>query len=192
MKAILVILGGILLLVVGIIVYVVGQYNSMVVAEENVSQAQAQVEVVLQRRFDLIPNLVESVKGSMTQEQTVFGDIAEARTRYANAEAGSAEKMEAANQLESSLGRLLVIVENYPELRSNETVISLMDELAGSENRVAVERKRYNEAVTRYNKLIRVMPNSFFANIFGFDSKVLFESTEGADVPPEVDLNISL
>jgi LemA protein len=189
-KGLLVLLGVILLLVI-LVGYVVGQYNNMVVQEEDVFNKQAQVEVVLQRRFDLIPNLVESVKGMMQQEQEVFGNIADARERYAQATSGSQEKVEAANEVEGALGRLLVVMEAYPELKSDQTVINLMDELAGSENRVAVERKRYNDAVTSFNKLIRVFPNRFFANMFGFEEKILFEAAEGADVVPQVDLDIS-
>ncbi len=191
MKKGMIVLLGIVLTLVVLVSYVVGKYNSMVMKEEDVFNKQAQVEVVLQRRFDLIPNLVESVKGMMQQEQTVFGDIADARTRYAQAASGSQEKVEAANEVESVLGRLLVIMEAYPELKSDQTVVNLMDELAGSENRVAVERQRFNDAVTSFNKFIRVFPNSFFANMFGFEQKILFEVAEGADVVPQVDLDIS-
>jgi LemA protein len=189
-KGLLIFLGIVLLLIV-IVGYVVGQYNGMVMQEEEVNNAQAQVETVLQRRFDLIPNLVASVKGIMQQEQEVFGNIADARERYAQAASGTQESIEAANGVESALGRLLVVMEAYPELKSDQTVINLMDELAGTENRVAVERKRYNDAVTKFNQLIRVFPNRFFANMFGFEQKILFESVEGADVAPEVDLDVS-
>ena len=189
-KGILILLAVILLLVI-LVSYVVGQYNSMVMQEEEVNNKQAQVETVLQRRFDLIPNLVESVRGMMQQEQEVFGNIADARERYAQAASGTQESIEAANEVESALGRLLVVMEDYPELKSDQTVINLMDELAGTENRVAVERRRYNDAVTEFNQLIRIFPNRFFANIFGFEQKVLFESVEGAEMAPEVDLDVS-
>lgn len=189
-KGVLILLGVVLLLII-LVGYVVGKYNAMVVQEEEVNNKQAQVEVVLQRRFDLIPNLVESVKGMMQQEQEVFGNIADARERYAQAASGTQESIEAANEVESALGRLLVVMEDYPELKSDQTVINLMDELAGTENRVAVERKRYNDAVTSFNQLIRVFPNRFFANMFGFEEKVLFESVEGTEVAPEVDLDVS-
>ncbi len=192
MKKGMIVLLGIVLLLVVLIGYIVGKYNSMVLKEEDVFNKQAQVEVVLQRRFDLIPNLVESVKGMMQQEQEVFGNIADAREKYAQAASGSQAKVEAANEVEGALGRLLVIMEAYPELRSDQTVVNLMDELAGSENRISVERKRYNDAVTDFNKLIRVFPNSLFAGIFGFEDKVLFESVEGAEIVPEVNLDISL
>jgi len=182
---------GIILLLVILVGYVVGKYNSMVMQEEEVNNKQAQVETVLQRRYDLIPNLVESVRGMMQQEQEVFRNVTEARERYAQAASGTQESVQAANEVESALGRLLVVMEDYPELKSDQTVINLMDELAGTENRVAVERKRYNDAVTEFNQLIRIFPNRFFANMFGFEQKVLFESVEGADVAPEVDLDVS-
>ncbi len=166
--------------------YLVGQYNTMVDMEQDVEQAQAQVEVVLQRRFDLIPNLVESVKGAMKQEQEVFTAIAEARTRYAGAESGSVEKLDAANEYESAISRLLVIIENYPEVKSGTQVTALMDELAGTENRISTERQRYNEIATDYNKLIKKFPGTVFASLFGFEEKALFEAAEGADVAPQV------
>lgn len=189
-KGLLIALGGIALLAVLVVGVVVGKYNTMVQSEQDVENKQAQVEVVLQRRFDLIPNLVESVKGVLTQEQTVFSDIADARTKYGGAASGSAEKVEAANELESALSRLLVIVEGYPELKSNETVQGLMDELAGTENRIAVERRRYNDAVTEFNTLIKTFPNNLFAGIFGFEEKPLFEAAEGAETAPDVDLTL--
>ena len=181
-------------IVVGLVLLVggwfVGKYNSMVTGEQEVENKQAQVEVVLQRRYDLIPNLVNSVKGSMTQEQTVFGDIADARTRYAGIASGTSEKVEASNELEGAIGRLLVIMENYPELKSNETVQGLMDELAGTENRISVERQRYNDEVTTFNKLIKTFPNNLFAGLFGFEEKVRFEAVEEAETAPEVDLSL--
>ena len=189
-KGLLLTLGGIALVVILVAGVLIGKYNSMVKAEEEVSNKFAQVEVVLQRRFDLIPNLVESVKGVLTQEQTVFGDIADARTKYGTATSGSQEKVEAANELEGALSRLLVIVENYPELKSNETVAGLMDELAGTENRIAVERQRYNDEVTSFNKLIKTFPNNLLAGMFGFEEKTRFEAVEGAEEAPEVDLTI--
>lgn len=169
-------------------IYMIGLYNKLVVADQEVKNKWAQVEVVLQRRFDLIPNLVNSTKGVLTQEQKVFGDIAEARTRYSGAQAGSDEKVEAANQLESSLSRLLVIVENYPQLKSDQTVKALMDELAGTENRIAVERQRYNDAATAFNILVKRFPTNLFANMLGFGEKKLFEAVSGSDVAPEVNL----
>lgn len=190
MKTLIAVIIGIVAILAVIGAVLVGNYNSMVTAEQEINQKQAQVEVELQRRYDLIPNLVESVKGVLTQEQTVFGEIADARTRYSGAADGSAEKVEASNELESSLSRLLVIIENYPELKSNETVQGLMDELAGTENRIAVERQRYNEAVTSYNIMIKTFPGNLMAGLFGFTEKPLFDAVEGSEVAPEVDLTL--
>jgi len=167
---------------------IVGKYNTLVSKDLEVDNAQSQVEVVLQRRYDLIPNLVESVKGVMTQEQEVFGAIAEARTKYGSAASGSSEKIDASNNLESALSRLLVVMENYPELKSNQTVQGLMDELAGTENRIAVERKRYNDVVTEFNTLVKTFPNNLYAKMLGFSERSLFEAVTGADTVPDVDL----
>ncbi|HHH14119.1 MAG TPA: LemA family protein, partial [candidate division WWE3 bacterium] len=128
------------------ILYLANFYNSLVRLQEEVNNQWAQVETQYQRRYDLIPNLVETVKGVAGQEQKVFGDIAEARTRYAGAQ-NPQERVDAANQLETALGRLLVIVENYPQLKSSESFNTLMAQLEGTENRISVERKRYNEKV---------------------------------------------
>ncbi len=135
----------------------VGRRNEMVRKRETVNAAWSQVDVVLQRRADLIPNLVETVKGYAGQEQKVFGDIAAARSSLLNAKTPS-DKIAANGQLDSALGRLLVIVENYPQLKSNENFMRLQDELAGTENRIAVERRRYNEAVQDYNTYISLFP----------------------------------
>src|SRR6202521_1989288 len=140
----------------------ISRRNQMAVKREAVNAAWAQVDVVLQRRADLIPNLVETVKGFAAQEQTVFGDIAKARSALLGAHS-PAEKIAANGQLDSALGRLLVVVENYPQLRSNENFLQLQDELAGTENRIAVERKRYNDSIQAYNTYIGQFPNSIFA-----------------------------
>ena len=178
---------GLILLVGG---WFAGKYNSMVTGEQEVENKQAQVEVQLQRRFDLIPNLVNSVKGVLSQEQTVFGDIADARTKYGGTTTGTQEKVAAANELEGALGRLLVIMENYPELKSNETVQGLMDELAGTENRISVERQRYNDEVTTFNNLVKTFPNNLLAGLFGFEEKIRFEAVEGSEAAPEVNLTL--
>ncbi|MCC7289641.1 LemA family protein [bacterium] len=185
MNKILLILGGVLVLAV---LYLVGMYNSLVTLEQDVANKQSQVEVVLQRRFDLIPNLVNSTKGVLAQEQKVFSDIANARTKYGNASAGSNDKVNAANELESALSRLLVVVENYPQLKSDQTVKDLMTELAGSENRIAVERQRYNDSVTIFNTRVKLFPTNILAGMLGFEAKPLFEATQGADSAPVVDL----
>lgn len=164
-----------------------GYYNSFVSKQQAVDGQWAQVETQYQRRFDLIPNLVGSTKGILKQEQKVFGDIAEARKGYAGARTTDA-KVAAANQVESALSRLLVIVENYPQLKSDETVRDLMAQLEGTENRISVERRRYNEEVQSYNTSVKRLPGAFFAGIFGFDEKAYFKSVKGAEGAPKVDL----
>jgi len=164
-------------------------YNSLVAKTEAVDNQWAQVETQYQRRFDLIPNLVNSVKGIMKQEQTVFGLIADARTRYAGA-GSTEEKAKAASQVESALSRLLVVMENYPELKSSVNVSQLMDELAGTENRIAVERKRYNDLVKEYNVVIKKFPAKLFAGMFGFTQRSFFEAVETAEQAPAVDLSL--
>src|SRR6202045_736988 len=164
--------GTIVLVIVAVIALLVGgmyvgSRNQMVTKNEAVKSAWAQVDVVLQRRADLIPNLVETVKGFAAQEQTVFHDIASARAALLGAKT-PADKIAANGQLDGALGRLLLIVENYPQLKSNENFLRLQDELAGTENRIAVERKRYNDAVQDYNTYVQQFPNSFFAGIAGF------------------------
>ncbi len=174
------------LLVVGFSSYI-GARNQMVTKNEAVKSAWSQVDVVLQRRADLIPNLVETVKGIALQEQTVFGDIAKARSQLLSASTPS-DKIAANQQLDGALGRLLAIVENYPQLKSNENFLRLQDELAGTENRIAVERKRYNDALQDYNTYIGLFPNSFWAGIAGFKrNDAYFAAAEGAKTPPKVD-----
>lgn len=173
-----------LILIVGIISW--RSYNSLVGQSQAVDAQWAQVETQYQRRFDLIPNLVNSVKGYMTQERYVFDQIAEARTRYAGAKTTN-EKAAASSEVESSLGRLLMLVENYPQLRSSETVTQLMDELAGTENRISVERRRYNDLVRSYNTAIKTFPNNIMAGMFGFTEKEYFKSVSGANLAPKVE-----
>lgn len=160
-------------------------YNGLVTANEGVDNQWAQVETQYQRRFDLIPNLVESVKGIMTQEKDVFTAIADARTRYSGAQTVD-EKAQAAGQVESALGRLLVITENYPQLKSSETVQTLMSQLEGTENRVSVERVRYNDTVQSYNLKTKRFPGMIFAKLFGFDARPYFEAAQGSDTAPKV------
>jgi LemA protein len=164
----------------------VSRRNKMVLKSNAVQAAWSQVDIVLQRRADLIPNLVETVKGFAAQEQSVFGEIARARSQLLAARTPQ-EKIAANNQLDGALGRLLVVVENYPQLRSNENFLRLQDELAGTENRIAVERKRYNDAVLDYNNYIGVFPNSFIAGIAGFKKNdAYFQAQEGARQAPKV------
>lgn len=165
----------------------VGRRNQMVVKSQAVSAAWSQVDVVLQRRADLIPNLVETVKGYAAQEQTVFGDIAKARSELLSAQTPT-ERIAANAQLEGSLGRLLAIAENYPQLKSNENFLRLQDELAGSENRIAVERRRYNETLQDYNTYIGLFPNDVFARWAGFQpNNAYFVATEAGREVPKVE-----
>lgn len=178
----------VLLLIVGFSSYV-GAKNQMVTKNETVKAAWSQVDIVLQRRADLIPNLVETVKGFALQEQTVFGDIAKARSRLLSANTPS-DKIAANQQLDGALGRLLVVVENYPQLKSNENFLRLQDELAGTENRIAVERKRYNDALQDYNTFIGLFPNSIWAGMAGFKrNEAYFAASEGAKTAPKVDFS---
>lgn len=179
-----VIIGIVLLLAV---LWGFAKYNTLVKGNIAVDTQWAQVESQYQRRFDLIPNLVNSVKGAMNQEQEVFDSIAQARTQYAGAQTPDA-KAAAAGQLEGSLARLLLVMENYPQLNSINAVQSLMAELSGTENRVAVERMRYNEVVASYNANVKTFPGNLVASMFGFGPRTLFEAKEGADVPPTVNL----
>jgi LemA protein len=165
----------------------VSRRNEMVRQQEAVRMAWSQVDVVLQRRADLIPNLVETVQGVMAQEQAVFGEIARARTALLAARS-PAERIAANQQLDSALGRLLALVENYPQLRSNENFLRLQDELAGTENRIAVERRRYNEVLRDYNTYIALFPNNLIASLAGFSrNEAYFEAAEPARQPPRVE-----
>lgn len=180
-------------IVIGAIVVVVlligapfwGTYNSLVAQSQGVDEQWAQVQTQYQRRYDLIPNLVNSVKGGMAQEQAIFNAIAEARTRYAGAPSAD-ERARAAGELEGALSRLLVIMENYPQVRSLEAVKQLMDELAGTENRISVERRRYNERVRDYNIEVKSFPRNLVAGLFGFRERSFFEAAAGTEEPPKV------
>ncbi|MCX6779443.1 MAG: LemA family protein [Candidatus Magasanikbacteria bacterium] len=184
-----IVLGVVVLVVVIIVGYLVGTYNGLVKGREGVDAAWAQVEAQYQRRFDLVPNLVESVKGVMKQEQKVFGDLAEARTRYAGAQT-SEDKVGAANQMEGALARLLVVMENYPQLKSAEATQTLMAQLEGTENRISVERSRYNETVKNYNVSVKVFPRNILAGWFGFSTRTMFQAAEEAATAPKVNLEV--
>ncbi|HUH04039.1 MAG TPA: LemA family protein [Kofleriaceae bacterium] len=175
--------------IVGLVLIVGGygacKYNSMVRAHEDVDGAWAQVENVLQRRADLIPNLVETVKGYAQHERDIFTEVAQARSRLIGAQ-GPRESAEANQHVSSALSRLLAISERYPDLKANQNFMRLQDELAGTENRIAVERKRYNDEVRDFNKQIAQFPNRIFASMFGFDQREYFEAAEGTQTPPEV------
>lgn len=187
MKKTIIILIVIVIAIIANIGWLVGFYNGLVKMEKDIEGQWAQVENQYQRRFDLIPNLVNSVKGMMKQEQEVFGKIAEARTRYAGAATVSG-KVTAANQVESALARLLAIIENYPELKSAQNVQTLMAQLEGTENRISVERGRFNDRVREYNTRIKQFPGNVLAPMFGFSAKDFFEAVEGTEVAPKVEL----
>ena len=161
-------------------------YNTFVGLDLKVSETWAQVENVLQRRADLIPNLVETVKGYAKHEKDVFIAVTEARAGVDRARTLD-EKVAASSQLERALGRLLLVVENYPQLKANENFLRLQDELAGTENRIAVERMRYNKAVTAYNRLAKGFPGRMLVGPFGFErERPYFQAAEGAESPPKV------
>src|SRR6202167_992670 len=186
MKAALVVI--VVLVLIALIAF--GQYvgvrNTLVTKNEAVKAAWSQVDIVLQRRADLIPNLVETVKGIAGQEQKVFGDIAAARSRLLSAGTPS-DKIAANQQLDGAIGRLLLVVENYPQLKSNENFLRLQDELAGTENRIAVERKRYNDALQDYNTYILQFPNSLYAGFTGYkQNPAYFQATEASRQVPKV------
>jgi len=185
---------GITLAVVGILVLVLlmvfGSYvsakNQMVAKDQIVKQAWSEVDVQLERRADLIPNLVQTVKGFTKEESTVFGDIANARAGLLNAH-GPQAKIAANGQLDSAIGRLLMLTENYPQLRSSDQFLRLQDELAGTENRIAVARRRYNDALRDYNTFVLQFPNSIWAGIAGFQqNSAYFEASSAARAVPQV------
>jgi LemA protein len=185
-----------MILVITIVVLVLlsfGKYvsvkNTLVAKNEAVKSTWSQVDVVLQRRADLIPNLVETVKGIAKQEQTVFGEIARARSELLSASTPT-DKIAANQRLDGALGRLLAISENYPQLKSNENFLRLQDELAGTENRIAVERKRYNDTLQDYNTYVQQFPNSIFAKWAGFKpNPAYFAAPEGSRAVPKVNFS---
>lgn len=166
-----------------------GTYNKIVSSDEAIDANWAQVENVLQRRYDLIPNLVNTVKGFADHEKEVLTEVTRLRSQWGEAKSVQ-DKAKAASLLESALGRLMVVVENYPNVKADQSFIRLQDELAGTENRVAVERRRYNEAVQFYNTTIRKFPGAFIANYAGFEKRdVYFEATEAATEAPVVNFD---
>ena len=179
------VVGALLLIVLFVAGYVRSTYNELVSQQEQIKTAWAQVENQLQRRYDLIPNLVETVKGYAKQETTIFTEIANARARIGSGQPPQSQ-MQASNDLSNAISRLLVIVENYPQLKSGENFMRLQDELAGTENRLAVERMRYNETVQAYNTHIRQFPSNLVASAFNFEANPLFEAPASAKVAPNV------
>ena len=188
MKGGLVVLGIVLLIVLGFGGCVAGNYNSLVQQKADVENKWAQVDNQLQRRASLIGNLVETVKGAAGQEQTVFGDIANARAAMAGAKTPE-QGIQAARGMDSAIGRLLVVVENYPQLKSMETFTQLMDNLESTENRIATERMRYNDTVKEYNVAVRSFPMNLFASMFGFKEATMYPVPEPEKATPKVDFS---
>ena len=179
------ILIGVLVVIVLLAVSIKGTYNNFVALDEAVKSSWAQVENQLQRRYDLIPNLMETVKGYAKQEKEVFVEVTNARAKVGGA-GNIPDKINANNELSGALSRLLVVVERYPELKSNQNFMRLQDELAGTENRVAVERKKYNDAVKVYNVAIRSFPANLLAGMFNFEKAAFFEAPAAAKTAPQV------
>jgi len=184
-KTTVIVIGIVLLVILIPFGYLKGTYNDLVTMDEGVKAAWAQVENQLQRRYDLIPNYVETVKGYAKHEKDVFVKVTEARSRVAGA-GGISEKIAANNQLSSALARLLVVVERYPDLKANTNFIRLQDELAGTENRISVERRRFNEAVRALNTKIRRFPTNLIAGMFGFEKATFFEVPKEKQEVPKV------
>ena len=186
MKAALIVIAIIVIVLLGIFGIALGTRNRLVSEREQIKSAWSQVDVAIERRADLIPNLVETVKGFAKQEQTVIKSVTDARAALIGARTPQ-DTIKANNNLDSALGRLLVLSENYPQLRSNENFLRLQDELAGSENRIAVERRKYNAVVTAYNTDIQLFPNNIAASIFGLQYEDAYFKTEpGARAVPKV------
>jgi len=189
LKTVLIVIG--VLVVIGVIIVsiIVSGYNKAIRLDQQVKSSWSQVENQLQRRFDLIPNLVQTVKGYASPEKEIFEKVAEARTQYFQAK-GVNEKTQAAGQLEGALSRLLFLQEKYPDLKANENFLKLQDQLEGTENRIAVERKRYNDAVRELNSYVRSFFGRFFANIAGVKEGEYFEAPKEATTAPTVDFSM--
>ena len=179
-------LGVIALIIFFVVIWYISTYNSLIKLNEDVNNKWSQVETQYQRRVDLIPNLVSTVKGASNFEKTTLEEITKLRSQWQSA-AGTDQKIQAANQIESTLSKLLVISENYPELKSNQNFLALQDELANTENKISVERGRYNDAVKAFNTKIKTFPTNIVANNFGYTEKNYFNSVPDAESAPKVD-----
>lgn len=189
MRTALIVIGVLVLAAIVAGAKLIGNRNELVVKREAIEASWAQVDVALQRRADLIPNLVSTVKGYAAQEKDIFTNIANARTALSGART-QGEKIAANGQLDGALARLLLVVENYPQLKSNENFMRLQDELAGTENRIAVERRKYNEVVQDYNTARNLFPTNIAASLFGFDKHdAYFQTDPGARTAPKVDFS---
>lgn len=188
MKATLIAVGGLLAIIVIVFMMFIGINNKIIELDETVTQAWANVETVLQRRFDLIPNLVNTVKGYASHETELLEEVTRLRSQWGAAKASgdSSQAVKTAGMLEGALGRLMVVVEKYPDLKANQNFLALQEELAGTENRISVERRRYNEAVAAYNKYIRKYPGSIVAGMKGYERETPFESAPEAASAPVV------
>jgi LemA protein len=184
-KTLLIVLVVIVVLAIAVYSFFAGNYNKFVKMDVGIKAAWSQVENQLQRRYDLIPNLVETVKGYAKQEKDVLVEVTNARAKVGGA-GTIPDKIATNNQLTGALSRLMVVVERYPDLKSNQNFMKLQDELAGTENRIAVERMRYNEAVKVYNEAIRSFPANFLASMYGFKDAAFFEAPKDAKVAPKV------
>jgi LemA protein len=189
MKAVWIGIGGVVAVIVIMFMMFISINNKIIDTDENVNQSWANVETVLQRRFDLIPNLVNTVKGFADHETELLTEVTRLRSQWGEAKAsGNADQsVKTAGMLEGALGRLMVVVEKYPDIKSNQNFLALQEELSGTENRISVERRRYNEAVAAYNTSIRQFPGAFIANITGFEKREAFEAAQGAETAPVVE-----
>lgn len=190
-KTLLAVLGVIAVVIIAIVVWGISTSNNLMTLREDVRMQQSQVETTLQRRSDLIPNLVNTVKGYATHEEEVFTEIADARSKLAGSiESGDIDSISKSNnELDSALSRLLAITESYPDLKASEQFTALQDELAGTENRINVARQHYNEKVMTYNTTVQRFPTSIIAGIFGYSPAEYFEASEEAQEVPEVNFN---
>ena len=177
----------VLFIIIGIPVLVgISTYNRLTTLDESVNNSWANVDTVLQRRYDLIPNLINTVKGYASHEKELLEEVTRLRSQWSNAQTVS-EKANVASMMEGALGRLMVVVEKYPDLKANQNFLALQDELAGTENRISVERRRYNEAVKVYNTTVRRFPAVFYARLLGFERKTPFKAAEAAKTVPKVE-----